>query len=92
MALILHVTSFQRTYAETCLLKVKCTLTAESQNPYLHMATGVYEYAADEHGTERLQINAQNCLHCKACDIKDPAQNIRWTVPEGGGGPAYTVM
>ena len=55
-------------------------------------AAGVYEYAADEHGTERLQINAQNCLHCKACDIKDPSQNIQWTVPEGGGGPAYTVM
>ncbi|CAL5223469.1 g5989 [Coccomyxa viridis] len=53
---------------------------------------GVYEYAPDEHGTERLQINAQNCLHCKACDIKDPSQNIQWTVPEGGGGPAYTVM
>ena len=44
-------------------------------------ATGVYEYAADEHGTERLQINAQNCLHCKACDIKDPSQNIHGTVP-----------
>jgi electron-transferring-flavoprotein dehydrogenase len=52
----------------------------------------VYEYVPDEHGGERLQINAQNCLHCKACDIKDPLQNIRWTVPEGGGGPAYTVM
>lgn len=54
--------------------------------------TGVYQYEEDEHGIERLQINAQNCLHCKACDIKDPSQNIRWTVPEGGGGPAYTVM
>ena len=40
----------------------------------------------------RLQINAQNCLHCKACDIKDPSQNIQWTAPEGGGGPQYTVM
>ena len=40
----------------------------------------------------RLQINAQNCLHCKACDVKDPRQNIRWTAPEGGGGPNYTVM
>ncbi|EIE22000.1 hypothetical protein COCSUDRAFT_37226 [Coccomyxa subellipsoidea C-169] len=53
---------------------------------------GVYEYATDEHGREKLQINAQNCLHCKACDIKDPTQNIRWTTPEGGGGPAYTMM
>ncbi|BDA46861.1 Electron transfer flavoprotein-ubiquinone oxidoreductase [Coccomyxa sp. Obi] len=53
---------------------------------------GVYEYATDEHGREKLQINAQNCLHCKACDIKDPTQNINWTTPEGGGGPAYTMM
>ncbi|KAG8369484.1 hypothetical protein BUALT_Bualt14G0018500 [Buddleja alternifolia] len=52
----------------------------------------VYEYIADEKGELKLQINAQNCLHCKACDIKDPKQNIRWTVPEGGGGPGYTVM
>jgi electron-transferring-flavoprotein dehydrogenase len=54
---------------------------------------GVYEYAADEAtGRQRLQINAQNCLHCKACSIKDPRQNIKWTVPEGGGGPNYTIM
>ncbi|KAL9162408.1 hypothetical protein ABFS82_07G088300 [Erythranthe guttata] len=52
----------------------------------------VYEYIADENGCQKLQINAQNCLHCKACDIKDPKQNIKWTVPEGGGGPGYTVM
>ena len=54
---------------------------------------GVYEYVEDEKTDERkLQINAQNCLHCKACDIKDPTQNICWTVPEGGGGPSYTLM
>lgn len=54
---------------------------------------GVYEYVpSGEGGQRQLQINAQNCLHCKACDIKDPSQNIRWTVPEGGGGPGYTVM
>ncbi|XP_051133139.1 electron transfer flavoprotein-ubiquinone oxidoreductase, mitochondrial isoform X2 [Andrographis paniculata] len=52
----------------------------------------VYEYIADENGHQKLQINAQNCLHCKACDIKDPKQNIKWTVPEGGGGPAYTLI
>ncbi|CAD6213249.1 unnamed protein product [Miscanthus lutarioriparius] len=52
----------------------------------------VYEYISDEKGDPKLQINAQNCLHCKACDIKDPKQNIEWTVPEGGGGPGYTVM
>lgn len=43
-------------------------------------------------GKKRLQINAQNCVHCKACDIKDPTGNIRWTPPQGGGGPTYTVM
>jgi hypothetical protein len=53
---------------------------------------GVYEYQADAHGRKRLVINAQNCLHCKTCDIKDPQQNIKWTVPEGGGGPGYTTM
>ncbi|KAJ7525240.1 hypothetical protein O6H91_17G043100 [Diphasiastrum complanatum] len=52
----------------------------------------VYEYVAGEDNRLRLQINAQNCLHCKACDVKDPAQNIKWTVPEGGGGPGYSVM
>ncbi|KAL4193686.1 hypothetical protein AMTRI_Chr06g200780 [Amborella trichopoda] len=52
----------------------------------------VYEYVADEKGCMKLQINAQNCLHCKACDIKDPKQNIEWNVPEGGGGPGYTIM
>ncbi|KAK6279445.1 hypothetical protein POUND7_019712 [Theobroma cacao] len=52
----------------------------------------VYEYVPDEKNHLKLQINAQNCLHCKACDIKDPKQNIEWTVPEGGGGPGYSVM
>ncbi len=55
---------------------------------------GVYEYVADEAnaGAERLQINAQNCVHCKTCDIKDPTQNIVWVTPEGGGGPNYVGM
>mmetsp|Transcript_1818 Transcript_1818/g.3182 ORF Transcript_1818/g.3182 Transcript_1818/m.3182 type:complete len:601 (-) Transcript_1818:92-1894(-) len=55
---------------------------------------GVYEYvdAEDGSGQKNLHINAQNCLHCKACDIKDPTQNINWTTPEGGGGPAYGTM
>jgi len=52
---------------------------------------GVYEIV-EEGGAPRLQINAQNCVHCKTCDIKDPTQNIDWTVPEGGGGPAYSGM
>ena len=56
---------------------------------------GVYEYVAAEGGGEdkmRLQINAQNCVHCKTCDIKDPTQNIVWVTPEGGGGPNYPNM
>ena len=53
---------------------------------------GVYEYVKDEHNADRLQINAQNCVHCKTCDIKDPTQNIVWVTPEGGGGPNYTNM
>ncbi|MCA1938691.1 MAG: electron transfer flavoprotein-ubiquinone oxidoreductase [Dechloromonas sp.] len=53
---------------------------------------GVYEILGEEEGAPRLQINAQNCLHCKTCDIKDPTQNIVWTVPEGGGGPNYPNM
>ena len=50
---------------------------------------GVYEIMDAEAGAPRLQINAQNCVHCKTCDIKDPSQNIDWAVPEGGGGPNY---
>eukprot|EP01125_Pyxidicula_operculata_P018299 TRINITY_DN64_c1_g2_i2.p1 TRINITY_DN64_c1_g2~~TRINITY_DN64_c1_g2_i2.p1 ORF type:complete len:580 (-),score=133.87 TRINITY_DN64_c1_g2_i2:175-1731(-) len=53
---------------------------------------GVYEYVKTPEGGDKLQINAQNCLHCKTCDIKDPTQNINWTTPEGGGGPAYSEM
>jgi len=53
---------------------------------------GVYEFVKTDAGADRLQINAQNCVHCKACDIKDPTQNIRWVVPEGGGGPNYPNM
>jgi electron-transferring-flavoprotein dehydrogenase len=53
---------------------------------------GVYEFVEGEGGAPRLQINAQNCVHCKTCDIKDPTQNINWVVPEGGGGPNYPNM
>ena len=54
---------------------------------------GVYEIVRNEDGGDpRLQINAQNCVHCKTCDIKDPTQNIRWVTPEGGGGPNYPNM
>lgn len=53
---------------------------------------GVYEVVEDSEGTPQFQINAQNCVHCKTCDIKDPSQNIRWFVPEGAGGPNYPNM
>ncbi|HYQ99735.1 MAG TPA: electron transfer flavoprotein-ubiquinone oxidoreductase [Casimicrobiaceae bacterium] len=53
---------------------------------------GVYEFVKAGDGKDRLQINAQNCVHCKTCDIKDPTQNIVWVAPEGGGGPLYQNM
>ncbi|OWW21545.1 electron transfer flavoprotein-ubiquinone oxidoreductase [Noviherbaspirillum denitrificans] len=53
---------------------------------------GVYEFVTGDGGEDRLQINAQNCVHCKTCDIKDPTQNIVWVTPEGGGGPSYPNM
>lgn len=53
---------------------------------------GVYEILGEESGTPHLQINAQNCVHCKTCDIKDPTQNIEWVVPQGGEGPTYPNM
>jgi electron-transferring-flavoprotein dehydrogenase len=59
----------------------------------LYCPAGVYEVLYDEAGNNpRFQINAQNCVHCKTCDIKDPSQNINWTTPEGGGGPNYPNM
>ena len=57
---------------------------------------GVYEKLENKNGEEKntvkFQINSQNCLHCKTCDIKDPAQNINWAIPEGGDGPNYPNM
>ncbi len=53
---------------------------------------GVYEFIKDDAGADKLQINAQNCLHCKTCDIKDPTQNIVWVAPQGGEGPVYSGM
>jgi electron-transferring-flavoprotein dehydrogenase len=59
----------------------------------LYCPAGVYEVLYDDAGQNpRFQINAQNCVHCKTCDIKDPSQNINWTTPEGGGGPNYPNM
>ncbi len=53
---------------------------------------GVYEFVKDEKGDDKFVINFQNCVHCKTCDIKDPSQNINWTVPQGGDGPNYPNM
>jgi len=61
----------------------------------LYCPAGVYELVYDDEAAKtnpRFVINAQNCVHCKTCDIKDPAQNITWTTPEGGGGPNYAEM
>jgi electron-transferring-flavoprotein dehydrogenase len=58
----------------------------------LYCPVGVYEVLEEDDGSTRFQINAQNCVHCKTCDIKDPAQNITWVAPEGAGGPNYPNM
>jgi electron-transferring-flavoprotein dehydrogenase len=71
-------------------VKVNLAVYAGPESRYCPAA--VYEFVSANGGQQRLQINAQNCVHCKTCDIKDPTQNIVWVAPEGGGGPNYSNM
>ena len=84
---------------QPCHLQLKDPSAATRINYALYDApeqrycpAGVYEIVTEAGGEARLQINAQNCVHCKTCDIKDPTQNINWVTPEGGGGPNYPNM
>ena len=76
-----------------CSSNCATTCATEYGNPCTRFCPAhVYEMVDDEAGGKRLQINAANCVHCKACDIKDPYQIIDWVTPEGGSGPNYQLL
>lgn len=84
---------------QPCHLKLKdaaipisVNLTKYDEPAQRYCPAGVYEIVREDNAEPRFQINAQNCIHCKTCDIKDPAQNITWVTPEGAGGPNYPNM